>query len=222
MSDIREASLEPDRDRLPGFWWQAGPFALLGTGALWLWKHYPELPARLPVHWNARGEVDRYVARTPVGAAMPLIIGAAICLFLLLLQVALRYGSPRALMRFVTTRLVLGIEYFLALLFCGIFASMVTGGRMLAPVLVLCFGGALALVVLSIALLRGANREPLRNPSGWRGGFFYVAPDDPALWVPKRYGYGYTLNWSHPAAIPMLIVLVAVPIAIAVFAATVR
>lgn len=34
----------------------------------------------------------------------------------------------------------------------------------------------------------------------WPGGFFYNNPDDPALFVPKRYGLGWTMNFGHPQA----------------------
>ena len=48
MSDIRQASLEHEPLRLPGgFSLQAGPFAILAIGALWLHRHFDELPARL-------------------------------------------------------------------------------------------------------------------------------------------------------------------------------
>jgi len=30
----------------------------------------------------------------------------------------------------------------------------------------------------------------------WRWGIFYVNPDDPALFVKKRYGLGHTLNFG--------------------------
>ena len=32
----------------------------------------------------------------------------------------------------------------------------------------------------------------------WYGGVFYNNPDDPALFVPKRYGLGWTMNFGHP------------------------
>ena len=31
----------------------------------------------------------------------------------------------------------------------------------------------------------------------WYGGVFYNNPDDRALFVPKRYGLGWTLNFGH-------------------------
>ncbi len=39
----------------------------------------------------------------------------------------------------------------------------------------------------------------------WYGGVFYGNPDDPDLFVPKRYGLGWTLNFGHPQAKLVLI-----------------
>ncbi len=39
----------------------------------------------------------------------------------------------------------------------------------------------------------------------WSAGFFYNNPDDPALFVPKRFGLGWTLNFGHPQAKLVLI-----------------
>jgi Family of unknown function (DUF5808)/Protein of unknown function (DUF1648) len=40
-----------------------------------------------------------------------------------------------------------------------------------------------------------------RTPdSCWKGGVFYYNPDDPALWVEKRFGIGYTLNFAYLSA----------------------
>ncbi len=52
----------------------------------------------------------------------------------------------------------------------------------------------------------------------WYAGVFYNNPDDPALFVPKRFGLGWTLNFGHPQAklvligtLLLLLVLVLVP-----------
>jgi uncharacterized membrane protein len=34
----------------------------------------------------------------------------------------------------------------------------------------------------------------------WYAGLFYNNPDDPAVFVPKRYGLGWTLNFGNPRA----------------------
>ena len=56
----------------------------------------------------------------------------------------------------------------------------------------------------------------------WYAGFFYNNPDDPALFVPKRYGLGWTLNFGHPQAklvligsLVVILVLTILPVLIA-------
>ena len=53
----------------------------------------------------------------------------------------------------------------------------------------------------------------------WYGGLFYSNPDDPDLFVPKRFGFGWTLNFGHPQAklflvglLLLLLVLLILPI----------
>ena len=41
----------------------------------------------------------------------------------------------------------------------------------------------------------------------WYGGFFYSNPDDPAMFVPRRFGIGWTLNFGHPRARQFLITI---------------
>lgn len=51
----------------------------------------------------------------------------------------------------------------------------------------------------------------------WKWGIIYVNRDDPQIFVPKRYGIGYTLNfgnrWSW-AAVALILVAIALPLSI--------
>ncbi|HZU66369.1 MAG TPA: DUF5808 domain-containing protein [Ktedonobacteraceae bacterium] len=42
----------------------------------------------------------------------------------------------------------------------------------------------------------------------WYAEVFYNNPDDPALFVPKRFGWGWTMNFGHPQARFVLIGMV--------------
>lgn len=55
----------------------------------------------------------------------------------------------------------------------------------------------------------------------WYAGVFYHNPDDPALFVPKRFGLGWTLNFGHPrarlfliAVLVLLVVVVLLPLVV--------
>ena len=40
--------------------------------------------------------------------------------------------------------------------------------------------------------------DPVGNSKNYKWGFFYSNPADPRIFVPKRYGFGYSLNFSKP------------------------
>ena len=61
----------------------------------------------------------------------------------------------------------------------------------------------------TVSALRRENRVPTLR--GWHG-VFYRNPDDRRLWVPKITGLGWTLNFAHPAAWPILIALLLPPL----------
>jgi uncharacterized membrane protein len=54
------------------------------------------------------------------------------------------------------------------------------------------------LLLAAVSLLLAVFVRPGQKPpdDGWNG-IFYSNPDDPALFVPKRYGVGYTLNFGN-------------------------
>lgn len=69
-------------------------------------------------------------------------------------------------------------------------------------------GCILAILVVPLVMWRagsfarpGQPDEGDRSPdSAWKFGLVYFNPDDPALWLEKRFGVGYTLNFGRPAA----------------------
>lgn len=49
----------------------------------------------------------------------------------------------------------------------------------------------------------------------WYGGLFYHNPDDPDPFIPKRYGWGWTVNFAHPMGklfLAIMIALILLPI----------
>jgi uncharacterized membrane protein len=37
-----------------------------------------------------------------------------------------------------------------------------------------------------------------QDPENWYWGVFYHNSADPTIWLPKRYGWGWTLNFAQP------------------------
>lgn len=50
--------------------------------------------------------------------------------------------------------------------------------------------------------------DPTGNSRNYKWGFFYVNSADPRIFVPKRYGFGYSLNFGKPyVAIGFVLIL---------------
>jgi uncharacterized membrane protein len=55
----------------------------------------------------------------------------------------------------------------------------------------------------------------------WPGGMFYYNPDDPDLFVPRRFGIGVGLNYGHPRARLFLFGLLLLVMVVGILAALV-
>ena len=79
--------------------------------------------------------------------------------------------------------------------------------------------GIMALVAVFSALIalraRGRHDTPDRC---WKAGLFYVNPDDSSLFVPKRFGTGYTVNFAHPWSGVVLAVVILIALVPVIFA----
>ena len=94
---------------------------------------------------------------------------------------------------------------------------------------VLLIGGLLIVLVLILFLPTRASRRKADTPADrdltsaifrdedryWYGGFFYNNPDDPAVFVPKRYGLGWTVNFGNPRGKLLLIGTLLLPLGVA-------
>lgn len=54
----------------------------------------------------------------------------------------------------------------------------------------------------------GDFNEPTSNPNNYKWGFFYYNKSDQRIFVPKRTGLGYTLNFGRPYATAGLILFI--------------
>jgi uncharacterized membrane protein len=81
-------------------------------------------------------------------------------------------------------------------------------------------GAVLAIVAAYVVLMTRALRHAAATPAGdrtpdacWKLGIFYFNPADPAVFVAKRFGVGYTFNfanrWSWLMLVALLVVVVA-------------
>ncbi|GLH74013.1 hypothetical protein GETHLI_25150 [Geothrix limicola] len=76
------------------------------------------------------------------------------------------------------------------------------------------------LILGTVLLVRKLKAEgPLDDPSHlYRWGLFYVNSEDPRIWVPKRIGIGWTLNFGHGLSWFLMFLLLLIPALLVGFA----
>jgi uncharacterized membrane protein len=181
---IRELELSTQPERLPWFAWLGlAPLVFLAAAAVF-------------VHANR----DRFPASQSTQEVYgPLIIGAEMTLWLFGFALATWYGSRRSEpLRRPTLAVFVTFGWMLALLVPGLAIQPLT--KLPAPVLV---APAMAIILFCLIYVIKKSRDargpldPTPNEC-WKGGILYYNPNDPAIFVGRRDGAGFTLNMGNP------------------------
>jgi uncharacterized membrane protein len=174
--------------------------------ALWVSRHWTQLPERIPVHIGLHG-VDRWVPRTTAGVYGFIGTQAALCMILVVSAWGVLHWSRRLSglradaardrqFRRLNVHLLLAAAYFLAaaawIALLKPAAAGLAGIGILLLVAIYCF--RLIRVSRSIPTAAGEDRTP---DACWKLGIFYFNPADPSVFVVKRFGIGYTLNFGN-------------------------
>ncbi|MBS4206492.1 DUF1648 domain-containing protein [Bacillus sp. FJAT-50079] len=85
--------------------------------------------------------------------------------------------------------------------------------------------GAIALSIITgqggsrVKTVMGKQGEMISRDEDqfWKLGIFYFNRNDPAVWVEKRFGSGWTVNMAKPQAWVFFIIILAIPICISLF-----
>lgn len=226
-SPEREVELSPRTISLPGGWpGQGGPFALLAAAAAWLGLHWEKIPARFPVHWGIDGRPNGWAPRTPAGVFASLAGGAAVCALLVLIAFGITRWSRRIHaagaagkrelhFKHLVLIVLLASEYVLAAVNGWVALLPLTGLEKpgLAAGLILGLTTLLMIALVFVLVRTGQGGSRLDGPAEtgseaptgdrsddryWKTGLFYVNRNDPAIFVEKRFGIGYTVNFGNP------------------------
>lgn len=188
---------------------------------------YPSTPDLVPTHFDFAGNVNQWTPKGPTLIAFPLLFEvfmAACFIFSHWMTIrskkdidparpaisAYAYGAfARAecillLVGGSVLTAVLGIV--MILMMTEILSMPVTIALIIVTTLV--FVGA----TIAIPIVYGQSGSRLvkrleengdiiaDNDEHWKAGIFYWNKDDASLFLPKRFGVGWTMNWARPAA----------------------
>ena len=200
--EIRQAELsaEPSHERFHAGLW-IPPFAALALTAVYLQLHWNLLPERFPVHWGADGQPDRWSSREPLTVFAPILIGAAMNLFMLGLAWLFSQMARNTIMRRITVRLLEVLLYPLTLTFIIVALlplGLVVPIWLIPAIMLTCVAGLIIWSYRQIVAPAIADAAPdPQSDSYWKAGMFYYNPNDPAIFVAKRVGIGYTVNFAN-------------------------
>lgn len=184
---------------------------------------YPALPDQMPMHYNIAGQVDRYAAKSiSTILAMPIMQ-----IIMTLVFFGIHYSILNAknqssggdieeelkknrAFKVIMSKFIFFMGLAVMFLFCitqlSMFGIISINVTITAPIvfLVVIF---LVIVYLAVKVGQGGSRlggrkslmsgATAEDDSNWILGLFYYNRNDPSIFVEKRFGMGYTINFGN-------------------------
>ncbi len=196
-------------------------FVVLASTTAVLGIRWNDVPQRWVVHWNAHGEPNGWAEKSASAVLFPIAIGLGMWLLLELIGAAVRAGAAskpaHTPIAQATVDLLRLVSIVLSIFFGVLAISLPLGPHFDAGAIATAMlsGVLLALVIGGVRIGRAVQQvKATRSAPELEGyhGFYYANPKDGRLWVPKLLGMGWTINFAHPMAWPVMVLLVGVPI----------
>lgn len=193
---------------------------------------YPSLPGQVPVHFNFVGEADRYASKSIRVVAMMPLLQFLIGLLFGGMNLGIRISGPQrnskrtqAFQRMMSIALFV-IGLLLMVMFACLQLTMLSIiNQKVMQVLPFIFLAAIVAICVYLVAVAGQGGSRLKKGDNapihkedddrdWLFGFLYCNKNDPALFVEKRFGIGYTINFGNPKGFLAIAVLVVFILAI--------
>lgn len=198
---------------------------------------YDMLPDQIPTHWNIRGEADAFKEKSMATAiAMPLLLFVMQLMFMGIHATTKLSGihlsatdkqasqARQLTLRKYTSWFLFLISFLITIMFSIFQLNMIHPDLLSNKLLILAPALFLAVSLLGtlfFAIKVGRSDKTVTAPpdtdktdydedAHWIGGLIYFNKNDPSIFVEKRFGVGWTLNFANP--IGYLIILL--PLAI--------
>jgi uncharacterized membrane protein len=217
---VRTASLavEPEAGRPVGWLGSLGPFVLLAGTALYLGSHWAQIPGRFPIHWGFDGQPNGWSNRTIWGVFWPLLLAAAIQALMLGMAWYTSRNSRHTNAMKASVNALLATAWFIAIIFTIVtLTPLLPGPPPVWAILTAVFGFVGLVIWLTTKAAEEPSDEPATSEEFWKWGQFYYNPNDSALFVEKRMGIGYTLNFAHRASWVFIAAVAGLPVLLVAF-----
>ena len=206
---VREAPLVHRREGLPGGALHLIPGLLAVASFIHLATRWNELPDPYPLRFDLAGHplawAPKSLAAVYGGPLFCTLVWVIVLPLARSMVHASRGGtrnSPLSQRRRLMAGLYAGMADMGALLGASMaIAPFPFGNRLLGPLVIALI--LAALLLCAVVLVRYFRASPEEGEgdgtpdTAWKAGMLYCNREDPALWVPARFGFGYTLNFGN-------------------------
>lgn len=214
-------------------WWLLLPLVIVIVNIVLSLYKYPSLPERIPSHWDFQGRVDGYMKTTIVTVLMmpgfQLIMGLIMYFAYYSMKKSKQQIDSKdpegSLKKNMIFRRIWGIFFLVAtvlleilftilnMMILGMMDNMRLFNIVNTIVLGLIAGGS---IILSLLLGQGGDRIKIHQGDTspgfdmdddklWKlGNSIYYNPEDPAIFIEKRIGVGWTVNGGRPLGMLLL------------------
>lgn len=215
------------------FWWFIIPVLLtIATFTMGI-VYYDRIPARIPLQYDFVGNVTRWADKSYFAVAFAPIMQLMMTALFIFINGMIRnskqqidatdpeksleqnrkfryrwsmyivFGSIMMALLFMVTQMsMMGL---LAVGNATLYIPLVFAGTMIAGAVVLSFTTGQGGSRIKVFKANDGSVISRDEDKYWKLGIIYYNPDDPAVWVEKRFGIGWTINFARPSGWFMLI-----------------
>jgi len=236
---ITDLSVRSRDEMLPWYLFALPMLVTLGIIAYTI-VHYQQLPNQIPTHWGPNGQPDAFTEKNPFSAiSSPIMLFIMQVMFLVINETTKRSGiklsatsTEASRVRQLTLRKYTSWFMFLTSILITMLFSflqlMTVHENLLSEVMMLLIPFAFLLILLlgsivfAVKVGKAGADKWVQSGDGvgdfdedqyWKGGLFYFNKNDPSIFVEKRFGVGWTLNFANPIGYfitfgPILLILI--------------
>ncbi|WP_338449704.1 DUF5808 domain-containing protein [Niallia oryzisoli] len=202
---------------------------------------YPVLPDQIPTHWGINGKPDAFTVKTPFSAIQMLIILLVMQVMMIAINLSTKRSGIKvsttntqatrarqltlrkysSWLTFITSVLLTMLFSFfqLSTIHEDLAGDAVTFALPMVFLFLVLAGTIIFAVKVGTAGNNSAGAQPAEGVGDydedeyWKGGLFYFNKNDPSIFVEKRFGVGWTLNFANPIGyliiiVPLIVILV--------------
>ncbi|WP_286230874.1 DUF1648 domain-containing protein [Neobacillus mesonae] len=217
-------------------YWFVIPFLISIATIVFTLVNYQQIPDRFPTQYSFSGEITNWASKSYRSVLLLPIMQIYLTLLFLFINIVISKAKQQVSAANPEESLRQNIIFrkrwslFTILMGTGLIAVFVVPQlSMIYPInhqlqlyipLVYVVAVCAGTIILSITTGQGGSRISRKavNDDGkvidrdddryWKLGVFYFNPKDPAIFLEKRFGIGWTNNWAHPLSWVFIIVVI--------------